>query len=36
LHKNYLEVRTTEIPLENADSYYVFGHRPNNKCQEFD
>jgi hypothetical protein len=26
--KNLLEVRITEIPLKNADSDYVFGHRP--------
>jgi hypothetical protein len=28
LHKNLLEIDTTEISLENADSDYVFGHRP--------
>jgi hypothetical protein len=28
LHKNLLEIDTTEIPLENADSDYVFGRRP--------
>ena len=28
MHKNLLEIDTTEIPLENAASDYVFGHRP--------